>query len=168
MQIPDNNLFCVYGIGAIIERIFEKRRFVLIQNRIREGRQSGLIEIPCGKVKATEDAVAVIRRRVMEETGLRITRIAGIDENRTEKRSIQNCRPFYSCQCIERDFPVAINFFICSVDGNPKKFTKAADNIRWISIDELYEMLMNEEEKFFPVVVGALKEYIKNVEEEEK
>lgn len=168
MQIPDNNLFCVYGVGAIIERMIERKRFVLIQNRVRKGKQSGLIEVPCGKVKATEDAVTVIKQRVVEETGLRITKIAGMEESIVMKKSIQNCRPFYSCQSIEKDFPVAINFFICSVEGNPKTYTEAADNIRWTSIDELSGMLMNEEEKFLPVVVGALKEYVKNIEEEKK
>ena len=79
MQIPDNNLFCVYGVGAIIERMIERKRFVLIQNRVRKGKQSGLIEVPCGKVKATEDAVTLIKQRVVEETGLRITKISGME-----------------------------------------------------------------------------------------
>ncbi len=168
MQIPDNCLFCVYGVGAIIERVINEERFVLIQNRIRNGKQFGLIEVPCGKVKAMDKAVDVIKQRVMEETGLRITNINGIKENRTIERNVQNCQPFYSCQSIERDFPVVINFFICSAEGIPKEHTEAADNIRWISISELSGMLINEEEKFFPIVVGALKEYVRDLEERER
>lgn len=163
MKIPDNNRFCIYGVGAIVEHInSEEERFILIQNRIKKGKQSGLIEIPCGKVQALENAFDVLRKRVNEETGVRITKIDGVEDCRTMKNSVQNCQPFYTCQNIESDFPVAINFFICSAEGIPKEQTDAANNIRWIAISELVSMLENEEERFFPVVVGALKKYIKN------
>lgn len=165
MQIPDNNRFCIYGVGAIIEHVNnEEERFVLIQNRIKKGKQSGLIEIPCGKVQALENMCDVLRKRVNEETGLEITKIYGVEECITMKKSVQSCQPFYSCQNIESDFPVAINFFVCTVEGMPKKQTDAADNIRWVAINELSDMLDNEEEKFFPVIVDALKKYIKSIE----
>lgn len=163
MKIPNNNLFCIYGVGAIIERRINGKYYILIQNRIRRGDESQdhLIEVPCGKVRATENSFDVIQRRVLEETGLKIRNIAGWEGNSLIENNILNCKPFYACQNINGGFPVAINFFVCSADGSPKLQTEAADNIRWIAIDELSNMLENKREKFFSIVVGALKEYIK-------
>lgn len=161
MRIPKDSIFCVFGVGAIIEHKIKEKKFVLIQNRIRKGdeKQDKLIEVPCGKVKAMENAFDVIQQRVWEETGLIVTSIKGKGENRLGN-TIQSSRPFYTCQSIDPDFPVTINFFICTTEGIPKPHTEAANNIRWISIEELSKMLVHEEEKFFPVVVDALKEYV--------
>lgn len=164
MRIPKDSVFCILGVGAIIERKIGGKNFVLIQNRIRKNdeKQDGLIEVPCGKVQAMENSFDVMRQRVWEETGLRVTTIKGEEKN-LRRNTIQSSRPFYTCQSIDRDFPVAINFFVCKTKGIPKQHTEAANRIRWISIEELSKMLVHEEERFLLVVVDALKQYVNDI-----
>lgn len=172
MQLPVDCEFCVFGVGAIIEKTIKGKQFILIQNRIREGNvmQNHLIEVPCGKIRSINNMFEVLRHRVSVETGLSVKRIKGeIEKDESNVGyNIQSCSPFFISQNINRDFPVAISFFICEAQGTLASSTEAADNIRWISVDELENMLLFEREKFFPMVIGALDKYVAFIKEDEK
>lgn len=172
MQLPVDYEFCVFGVGAIIEKKIKEKRFILIQNRIRDGdvMQNHLIEVPCGKIRSTNNMFEVLRHRVSVETGLRVKHIRGEIEKDGSYigYNIQSCNPFYVSQNVNRDFPVAISFFICEAQGTLATSTEVSDNIRWISVDDLENMLLFEREKFFPMVIGALDKYVAFIKEDEK
>lgn len=165
MNLPEDLEFSIVGVGAIIEKELNGIRHVLIQNRIRidDCTQNHLIEIPCGKVRKKQNIFNVLKYRVKEETGLIITDIIG-QRNTYDSHPnyyIQGGKPFYICQNVEQDFPVCIIFYICTAsDDNMKSNSTAATDIRWISIDDLEQMLKTKKELFFPLVYEALKEYV--------
>lgn len=72
--------------------------------------------------------------------------------------SIQRGNHFYTCQNIERYFPMCIIFFICKTEiGNMKCCSDAATDIRWVSVENLKQMLDTKQELFFLFIYGVLK-----------
>lgn len=66
--------FAISCVGAIIQREVNGVLCILLQERYKgeDSPESGLIEIPCGKVKVCSSAYDVIRQKVYKETGLTI------------------------------------------------------------------------------------------------
>lgn len=168
MHLPDDMEFCALGVGAIIERELNGVHSVLIQNRIRvdDATQNHLIEVPCGKVRKNQNIFDILKYRVKEETGLVVTDIIGQDSIYGEhpNYNIQRGNPFYICQNVERHFPICIVFFICKTEiGNMKSCSDAATDIRWVSVENLKQMLDTKQELFFPFVYGTLKKYTEHI-----
>lgn len=165
MHLLNNMEFCALGVGAIIEKDLNGKHYVLIQNRIRidDVTQNHLIEVPCGKVRTTQNIFDILKYRVKEETGLIVTNIKGQDDiyNGHPNYFIQGGKPFYMCQNVEKLFPMCILFYICKAEsGKMKSNSDAATDIRWVSIEELKELLITKQELFFPFVYEALKAYV--------
>lgn len=165
MHLLNDMEFCALGVGAIIEKNINGGHYVLIQNRIRidDVTQNQLIEVPCGKIRTNQKIYDILKYRVKEETGLIVTNIKGQDYvySGHPDYSIQAGKPFYMCQNVEKRFPICILFYICEAEsGTMKSNSDAATNIRWISIEELKEMLIAKQELFFPLVYEALKVYV--------
>jgi 8-oxo-dGTP pyrophosphatase MutT (NUDIX family) len=68
-------IFAKPAVGAIIEKVINNKRYILIQdrNKSNDGIETGMIEIPAGKIREYENIFDSLRREVREETGLNIT-----------------------------------------------------------------------------------------------
>jgi len=53
-----------------------------------------------------------------------------------------------------------VHSFICKASGELSKETNESKNLRWISLDELKELL-EEEKTLYPMHVVTLKKYLK-------
>src|SRR5215467_8029861 len=65
-------------VSAIIEREHHGEKEILVQTRWKPDRDplySGTLEIPAGGMHAYENVYDAVKREVLEETGLRITRL---------------------------------------------------------------------------------------------
>ena len=160
------NDFCIFGVASIIQRIIDKKKHILIQRRQKGGDspETGLIEIPCGKVKKQESLFECIYKKVQIETGLNITKIYG--KNSFENKSINgynviNYIPFFSSQNIEKNYPIVLETFICEADGEPFVESKDAKDIHWISLEDLQQLLLENELLFYPMILMPLKHFIK-------
>ena len=159
-----NKSFCIYGVSAIIQKKIGQNMYILIQERYKgeESPESGLIEVPCGKVLPKESAFDVIRKKVYLETGLTVYKIYGENE-----ANIFSCNlyktvsftPFHVAQNLENNYPITIDCFICEATGNNFQNSKDARNIRWISTNDLFHMLNTYPEKFYPMVYDALMKF---------
>lgn len=157
--------YCIHGVASIILRNINEKEHILIQKRQKGANsfETGLIEIPCGKVKSQESVFECIRNKVLIETGLKITKIYG--ENDCENVNLNqyevlNYTPFLSSQNIKGNYPIIIEAFICEADGEPVTESKDAKDIRWISLDSLQHLLKENEKLFYPMIVNPLKRYI--------
>jgi len=164
--------FCIHGVAAIIEREFDAVKHILIQERDKgcESTETGLIEIPCGKVKAKESVFDCVRNKVLLETGLKITKIYGeIDFSSIKMNdyAVLNYVPFFSSQNIENNYPIVVETFVCEATGDALQESPEAKNIRWISLESLNELLTRKTILFYPMIVMPLKHYLMNACAEE-
>lgn len=157
--------FCIHGVSAIILRLINGEKHILIQKR-KKGKDSfetGLIEVPCGKVRRQESVFECLRNKVLLETGLVITKIYG--ENDYEIKELNqykviNYTPFFSAQNILDNYPIVIETFICEADGEPVFESNDAKDIHWISLRALKGLLEDKKELFYPMVVESLRRFI--------
>ena len=52
--------------------------------------------------------------------------------------------------------------FLCKTKGNALMKSDESENIKWVSIHDLSQMLLNHPEKFYPMHVSALTKYVKS------
>jgi len=158
-------LFAKPGVGGIIERYIDGIVYILIQDRVKEngGAENGLIEIPAGKIREFENIFDCLRREIWEETGLKVVEIEGETEvviTEANGYKVINYMPFACSQNIEGDYPIMVNTFICKVEGQALENTNETQNIRWVSLMELKNLLQNKEKNFYPMHVATLKKYL--------
>jgi ADP-ribose pyrophosphatase len=158
-------VFAKPAAGGIIIKSENEIDYILIQERCKEngGLDNGLIEIPAGKIREFENIFDCLRREIWEETGLKVIEIMGEDEAVTVESNgykVINYMPFACSQNIQGNYPIMVQTFICKVYGQVLYKTNESKNIRWISINQLREMLDSNEEAFYPMHVSTLKKYL--------
>ena len=158
--------FCIHGVAAIIERNINKVKHILIQERQKGhcSSETGLIEIPCGKVKREESVFDCLRSKVLIETGLTITKVVG-EKNylptELNEYHVLNYIPFFSTQNIEGNYPIIIETFICRTSGSVLSESNDAKNIRWITLESLAKLINDEPYLFYPMIVAPIKYYLR-------
>jgi 8-oxo-dGTP pyrophosphatase MutT (NUDIX family) len=160
--------FAIPGVGAIIEKVIDDTKYILMQERYKEDENTdnGMIEIPAGKIREYENIFTTLRREVMEETGLTITKIHG--EELTIESTIRGNRvisftPFHVTQNLSGAYSIILNTFLCEAEGELKRVTNETRNIRWEKAEDIKEMLIKHPDNFFLMHVNALKKYFQIV-----
>jgi len=105
--------------------------------------------------------------RQEEETGLEVTEIEGEHESIIVEMNgykVVSYTPFACSQNIKGDYPIMVQTFICRVQGNIIAHTNESKNVSWVPLDILKEMLLNQEDSFYPMHLTTLKGYIINTE----
>lgn len=156
--------FAKPAVGAIIERRINGKKYIIIQERWKEdgNETNGQYELPAGKIREYESAYDAVRREVLEETGLKVTKIKGEEEkvNNQETGTI-SFMPFCITQNLEKVYSIIANHFICEAEGEPVTKTNESRNIRWIELEELAKLLKENKSKFFIMNVNAIEKYLK-------
>jgi ADP-ribose pyrophosphatase len=158
-------VFAKPGVGGIIVKKFEDIDYILIQERCKEmgGAENGLIEIPAGKIREFENIFDCLRREIWEETGLKVIEIEGERDSEIVEANgykVINYMPFACSQNIKGNYPIMVHTFVCKVEGQAVEKTNETQNIRWISLNELKDMLQKSENRFYPMHVVTLKKYL--------
>lgn len=160
-------IFAKPAAGAIIEKTVNDRKYILIQDRNKgnETVETGMIEIPAGKVREYENIFDALRREVSEETGLKVVEIEGEEEKivsfDTGYETI-SYMPFCSTQNLSGGYSIILQTFICHAEGELLKKTNETSNIRWALLSDLEAMLIAKPEKFYPMHINAIRKYIAN------
>jgi ADP-ribose pyrophosphatase len=79
----------------------------------------------------------------------------------TNGYKVLSYEPFASSQNIEGTYPIMVQTFICSVKGDLAISTNETRFLRWVSIEELENLLEDHWNKFYPMHVNTLRKYIK-------
>ncbi|HYE10095.1 MAG TPA: NUDIX domain-containing protein [Patescibacteria group bacterium] len=154
------------GAGGIIERIIDGVKYILVQERYKDGAplEEGLIEIPAGKIREFENIYDCLRREINEETGLNVVEIEGEADSvifESNGYKVLNYEPFASSQNIEGTYPIMVQTFICKVEGDLVTSTNETRFLRWISLEELENLLESQWNRLYPMHVNTLRKYIK-------
>lgn len=159
-------LFTKPGVGGIIEKNIDGIDYILVQDRCKDESKSefGLLEIPAGKIREFENIFDCLRREIWEETGLKVTEIKGENQAivlESNGYKVLNYSPFSCSQNIQGTYPIMVQIFICNADGELLSQSNETNNIRWISLIELKDLLESNMSLFFPMHVITLEKYIK-------
>ncbi len=170
MQTQSTNSEPRTVVSAIIEKIENNTRYIYLQTRWKPQSSptySGLIEIPAGGINGYENVFEALKREVKEETGLDVIRIVDgfIDkpqENRPGDESII-FQPFVCQQMLKSNggLPWTGFVFRCQVSGSIQINKEEAKDPRWMSINDLKNLLSQSPELFFPLQYTTLLYYIK-------
>ncbi|MEH6444851.1 MAG: NUDIX domain-containing protein [Oceanospirillaceae bacterium] len=157
--------FQIPGVGAIIERETSAGKEILIQERFKPNSptETGLLEIPAGKIRKFENLFDTLRREVLEETGLTIEHIDAEQHSdllNMHDYSVLSCEPFCVSQNISGSYPILVITFLCRANGKLLSATNESKNIRWIAISQLAKLLESEAESFYAMHIYALKKYL--------
>lgn len=139
---------------------------ILIQTRWKpeeDPKYTGCLEIAAGKIRRYENVYDAVKREVLEETGLKVTKI-----KQDIKTKIHSPRkdgsfafvPFCCNQQIKGGEPWIGFVFICEVeDKDPKKEGDGTKDILWIKKSKLKNIFEKNPEKIFTLQLGVLDFY---------
>ncbi|WP_338942366.1 NUDIX hydrolase [Fusobacterium polymorphum] len=157
--------FTVPCVAAIIEKITNNEKYILIQTRQKEDgvETNGMLELPDGKIREYENIFEALRREVKEETGLSITKILGEDNqisNFIKGNEVISYTPYCITQNLSGVYSIILNTFLCEAKGELLTETNESQNIHWIKIKELKKIFKNYPEKIFLLHINALQKYL--------
>lgn len=158
-------VFAIPCVGAIIEKIIDGKKHILLQTRLKNGGgdTNGKLELPAGKIREYEDIFSALRREVFEETGLTVTKIYGEESLRSTKigdvKTI-SFEPYCITQNLSGAYSIILNTFICEAEGEPLEKTNETQNIRWVNVFEVKQIIEKEPESVFFMHFNALKKYL--------
>ncbi len=160
-----DEIFAKPAVGTIIEKEDNGEKYILIQTRHKEGAEieNGMLEIPAGKIREYENIFDTLRREVLEETGLTVTKITGeknIIEDDVNSYKVITFVPFCSTQNLSGGYSIILQTFICEAEGDLLDNSNETKDIHWISIDELKKLYINNRDTFYPLHVNAIKKYL--------
>lgn len=158
--------FAIPCIGAIIEKEIDGERYILIQERQKDEdiEANGLLEFVGGKLREYENIFDCIRREVLEETGLVVTKIQGEEKsfyNIVDGNRVMSFEPFCISQNLSGVYSIIQNVFICHTEGEPVKSTDETINIRFEKIETIKQMITENKDQFFLMDINPLKKYLK-------
>ena len=157
--------FAIPCVAAIIEKIVNNEKYILIQTRQKEdgAETNGMLEVPAGKIREYENIFRALRREVKEETGLTITKILGEDRqisNLIGSNEVISYTPYCVTQNLSGAYSIILNTFLCEAKGELLTETNESQNIHWIKIKELKKIFKNYPEKIFLLHINALQKYL--------
>lgn len=152
-------------VGAIIEKTMNDEKYILIQTRQKEdgNETNGMIEIPAGKIREYEDIFSTLRREVWEETGLKITKIYGEESavyTQTGNVTTLSFEPYCVTQNLCGAYSIVLNTFLCEAEGDLVEYTNETENIQWVKVSDVEELVKEKPEKIFFMHINALKKYL--------
>jgi 8-oxo-dGTP pyrophosphatase MutT (NUDIX family) len=154
--------FKVPVICPIIERRENGSVEILIQERVKESdtKYFGVIEIPGGKILKNETIADALRREVKEECGLDVAPVRPLSGQNSYSLHDSKASLFEPFAVTEEtgDHAFIGIFAVCRVVGGELRPTSEGRNQRWISINELDQLLATK--AILPVIAPGLTKYL--------
>ncbi|MBP1694266.1 MAG: hypothetical protein H6Q37_2149 [Chloroflexi bacterium] len=148
---------------AIIERQGPSGTEIVLQVRNKPVEGRTWIELPGGRVEEFEGLLNAVRREVLEETGLKITKIEGELQRevaQTETTEVECLQPFAVYQTLHGPVDSMGIYFRCQGQGELLPKGDDAENARWVSVIQVAAWLEKSPDEFFWIDRAALAYYL--------
>ena len=158
--------FVIPAVGAIIEKEEKGKRYILMQRRKKKSDdvESGLWEIPAGKIREYENIYTALRREVKEETNLDITAIWDEEKCITADSigyTVTDIHPFNITQNLRGGYSILVMVFLCRAEGEISSNAEENESVQWRDAEEVEKELKEFPERFYPMHLLTLKKYYK-------
>lgn len=120
---------------------------------------TGRFELPGGKWRAFEPALACLQREIAEETGLRVDtadlspRTVSLGTDRVDVLT-----PPMVVQMTEGPYPSVLVVFPCTASGTPSSRGDGARNAAWHEVERIREMLACQPNRFTALTYAVLRQ----------
>lgn len=147
-------------IRAIVENSDGSDSILLQRRSNRDEAVFGLIELPGGTWRAGESPKDAISREVLEETGVALTSVSGIDLNVLDsRRSIATVTPLAVIGGVGGSFPAVHVIVIASGTGTPTDRVGESFEVQWWPIEAVRVETRKLPAAFVPSTLAALDAY---------
>lgn len=139
------------NVRAIIEREGVNGTEVVIQKRMKAYEGKTPYELPGGQLEEYESLLEGLKREVLEETGLHVTAILGVEtkiETNALDSNVEVMKPFAVYQTLKGPVDSMGVYFRCHVTGDLVEKGDETEDVKWIAVDELKSLLDNDEMDF--------------------
>ncbi|GIP40317.1 DNA mismatch repair protein MutT [Paenibacillus sp. J31TS4] len=139
------------NVRAIIEGGDAADPRILIQTRTKPGEGRRCLELPGGRLEEYESMLEGLKREVLEETGLTVTAIEGLDDKLDTdagETNVECLRPFAVYQTTKGPVDSMGVYFRCRAEGDLLQEGDDTAEIRWIGLAELEELASRQPDAF--------------------
>ena len=162
--LDSSEKFQIPVICPIIERYDNGQIEILVQTRTNPSDKKywGVMEVPGGKIQKNETIIEALKREVREECGLEIEPVSPKPKD-AYKLYGSTATLFESFAITEEigDHSYIGIFVRCKVVGGHLKATAEGKNQKWVSIDELENLITKK--TVLPINAPGLIKYVKSV-----
>lgn len=152
------------NVRAIIERDGPNGTEIIIQKRVKPKEEETPYELPGGRLDKYEPWLEGLKREVREETGLHLTRVFGEEtrlETKVNNTNVEALKPFAVYQTIKGPVDSLGVYFRCQASGSICEKGDETEDIQWISVAKLQNLLDREKIDFSWVDTSGILYYLK-------
>jgi 8-oxo-dGTP pyrophosphatase MutT (NUDIX family) len=150
---------------AIIEQKIDEVSMIVVQMRNKPHEGGKWLELPGGRVEEYESLVSALKREVMEETGLEITHIEGLNtrlETGSTDANVECLAPFAVYQTLKGPVDSMGVYFLCRAAGQLLTVGDDTEGIQWMPVPQVAQWMNSNPEKFDWVDRAGLLFYLKH------
>ena len=104
-----------------------------------------------------------MRREVLEETGLTLTKIWGEETavyTQIGAVTTLSFTSFCTTQNLSGAYSIILHTFLCEAEGSLSPKTNETENVHWVKTTEIAQLLHDTPEKIFFMHINSLKQYL--------
>ena len=148
-------------VRAIVRSLDRPDHIILQRRDDPDESVRGLLEIPGGRWRAAESPIDAVVREIVEETGLTVTAVHGVEVDRVDdRRAIAAVEPLVVVAGVEGAFPAAHVILVADARGEPIGDPGESADVRWWHIDAVATEMSGDPGAFIPSSHAALRRYL--------
>ena len=152
-----------FVVNAIALMNEDDKEYILIEENKNQHANDIIFELPSRVIRESEDVYGCLRRE-LKDNGFEVTKIFGEDKcNKIsdKEEAVTVFKPFCVSQSFNDNNSIITSTIICEVDNEKVKNVNNQSGFRWVSTDNLKDMLVDHKVNICGHNMVALKSFCK-------